>query len=199
MIAVVTGDIIGSRSVATDLWLPKLKEGLSHYGTTPLDWEIYRGDSFQSSLKPELALEAILLLKAKFKQFPNLDIRAAIGIGEQSYQARNITESNGEAFVNSGECFEQMKGNLAIQTPWDDYNQHFSIAFSLSDKLIEQWTAVSSKIIEARLHYPQKTQQELAELLNTKQPLISNGLSRAHFKEISRLNQYYKTQLRKRC
>lgn len=199
MLAVITGDIIGSRKIDTHIWLPELKESLSQYGTTPSDWEIYRGDSFQISLKATQALEAILFIKSKLKHFSHLDVRAAIGIGSLSYKAEKITESNGEAFINSGECFENMKSTIGIKTPWEDFNEIFSILFTLGSVLIEKWSPVSSKIISSRLLHPEKTQTELAEILSTTQPLVSDGLSRAHFSEIIKIEAYYKKEISKRC
>lgn len=199
MIAVITGDIVGSRKVEAHIWLSKLKEILFKYGTAPSDWEIYRGDSFQLKLKAEQAFEAVLFLKSKFKQFTNLDVRIAIGIGSMNHDAQHITESNGEAFINSGECFENMKGILGIQTPWNDCNETLSLIFNLASSLMSQWTPVSSKIITAKILHPEKNQSELAELLNTKQPLVSDALSRANFKVIKKVNDYYINQINKRC
>ena len=47
MIAVITGDIINSQKSDSELWLPKLKELLGSWSTTPENWEVYRGDEFQ--------------------------------------------------------------------------------------------------------------------------------------------------------
>jgi len=53
MIAILTGDIINSREGETLNWLNILKEVLKQYGSTPKDWEIYRGDSFQLSIESD--------------------------------------------------------------------------------------------------------------------------------------------------
>jgi hypothetical protein len=80
--------------------------------------EIYRGDSFQLVVDPADALVIVLLLKATIKQHKALDVRMAIGIGTIDYTSK-VTESNGSAFINSGECFEGLKKQtLGIQTPW---------------------------------------------------------------------------------
>lgn len=199
MIAVITGDIIGSRKIKTSAWLSVLKEGLAVFGEHPQDWEIYRGDSFQLQVAPEKALEAILLLKAKLKQLPNLDLRASIGIGAVGYRAAQITESNGEAFIRSGECFEQAKGILGIRTPWQDFDEVFQLLLNMAVPLMDRWAPISSQIIEAKLLHPKKTQKELAKLLDTEQPLISAGLSRASFHEIAQLADYYQKEITQRC
>src|SRR5690554_7794951 len=92
MIAVITGDIINSRSVDPLQWMVQLKEVLSSVGTEPKDWEIYRGDSFQLKVQPDQALYVALLLKATIKHFKDLDVRMAIGIGEVDYEGAKITD-----------------------------------------------------------------------------------------------------------
>src|SRR5690606_38464016 len=110
MKAVITGDIVNSSKVNPDTWLPKLKDVLNLFGNTPNEWEIYRGDSFQLIIKdPLMALKAAILIKASIKSIKSLDIRMAIGIGDISHSSQRITESNGPAFIYSGEKFETLK------------------------------------------------------------------------------------------
>ena len=54
-VAIITGDIIDSRKVKPETWLPALKMALSTYGKEPKHWEIYRGDSFQLEIPSEKA------------------------------------------------------------------------------------------------------------------------------------------------
>ena len=56
MIGVLTGDIINSRKVPPQRWLPVLKKTLSFHGKHPSAWEIFRGDSFQIQTDAEQAL-----------------------------------------------------------------------------------------------------------------------------------------------
>jgi len=112
MIAVITGDIINSRKGKVETWLNLLKSTLEKYGKQPQDWEIYRGDSFQLSVPVEKALLAGLHIKSTIKQTKTYDVRIAIGIGEVKYKSQKITESNGSAYINSGECFESLKKQI---------------------------------------------------------------------------------------
>lgn len=199
MIAVITGDIINSRSVDPSQWMVQLKEVLSSVGTEPKDWEIYRGDSFQLKVQPDQALYVALLLKATIKHFKDLDVRMAIGIGEVDYEGAKITESNGSAFIRSGECFETLKKEtLAINTGKEVFDRNTNLMLSLATLTINTWTPVSSKIIKAALLHPEKNQKELAQLLNKKsQGTISEGLKRGGFDEIQRLMNYYKDEISK--
>src|SRR5690606_28096278 len=111
MVAILTGDIADSRKLKNqDEWLVPLKELFSETeGSYPMKWEIYRGDSFQAEISnPEEALMTALRIKAAIKSIKaeKLDVRIAIGIGRKEYQGERITESNGEAYINSGEKFE---------------------------------------------------------------------------------------------
>ena len=123
MTSIITGDIINSKGSSPKAWLPELKTILSHYGSNPVQWEIYRGDSFQLEVTPDKALEACILIKATIKQFKNLDVRLAIGIGNKTFDSEKITESNGTAFVNSGECFEAL---VLIPISWFRLSQEYT-------------------------------------------------------------------------
>jgi hypothetical protein len=197
MIAVITGDIINSRSVDPSQWMVNLKEVLNSVGTEPKDWEIYRGDSFQLKVQPDQALYVALLLKATINHFKDLDVRLAIGIGEVDYEGSKITESNGSAFIRSGECFETLKKEtLAISTGKEVFDRNMNLMLSLATLTINTWTPVSSEIIKAALLHPEKNQKELAQLLNKKsQGTISEGLKRGGFDEIQRLMNYYKDEI----
>ena len=109
MNAILTADIINSRKLSSKKWMADLKAFLNTFGKSPNDWEIYRGDEFQLEIRnPEDALLVAYQLKAFFKCI-NLDIRISIGFGERTYKARKITESNGSAFIRSGETFDTLK------------------------------------------------------------------------------------------
>lgn len=197
MHAILTGDIINSRSLSPEHWMIKLKTQLNRIGQEPQDWEIYRGDSFQVRVEPDQALFVALLLKSTVKQFKGLDVRIAIGIGEIAYEASKITESNGTAYLRSGECFENLKkDSLAIRTGNQLVDQRINLMLSLAALTIDTWTPVSSQIIEGALLNPDKNQKELAELLDKKsQGTISEGLKRAGFDEIQKLLLYYKDEI----
>lgn len=122
IVAIITGDIINSRNANPKKWLTILKKALSHSGGSPSTWEVFRGDSFQLEVKnPADALLTAIRIKANLKTVKGLDARMAIGIGEKGYSAPRITESNGAAFVYSGEKLESLKKekqNLAVKSPW---------------------------------------------------------------------------------
>ena len=200
MTSIITGDIINSKKSSPKLWLEALKTILNSYGSSPLVWEIYRGDSFQLEVTPEDALKACILIKATIKQFGNIDVRLAIGIGEKTYHSDKITESNGSAFVNSGECFEALKKTtLAVKSPFDEFDNSINIMLELAQLILNNWTSTSAILVKTTLQNPDLNQNQLAEILKRTQGNISQGLKRAGFDEISKLLHYYKTQIQNLC
>ena len=201
MIAVITGDIINSRIVDVQQWMPELKKVFNKYGSEPRNWEIYRGDSFQLEILPSEALQVAIIIKAAIKQFKSLDVRIAIGIGEKTYQSEKITESNGNAFIYSGECFEKLKKQtLSIKTIWKDFNQTMNVMFDLATLTMDNWTPTSSLIIKTALESEHNiNQKKIAILLNKKQSNISTGLKRGGFYEIQKMLNYYQKEIKNKC
>jgi len=201
MIAVLTGDIVNSREISTKLWLDELKHELIRHGDEWKDWEVYRGDSFQLKVDPIKALEVAFFIKARIKQFKELDVRIAIGLGDVDYVADRVTESNGSAFSNSGECFDFLKkSNLEIRSPWKDFDRIINLMLNLASLTMDNWSPASSQMIWTGLEFPELNQVELAEKLKKKsQGTVSEGLKRGGYEEIHKLLLYYKEEISKKC
>jgi hypothetical protein len=199
MTSIITGDIIHSQKVSPLLWLDILKVQLNIVGKTPEKWEIFRGDSFQAEIEnPSDALEVAIRIKASIKCIKQIDVRMAIGIGDKTHNALKITESNGSAFVNSGEQFEKMKKekrNLAVSGPSERFNRDINLFLRLALIAMDNWTVNSAQTVKAVLENPEKSQKELGELLGIKQNAISNRLKRAYFEEIKALLEIYKLKI----
>jgi hypothetical protein len=199
MISVITGDIINSRRVATRLWQTVLKEELGKLGTSPETWEIYRGDSFQLEIAdPAAALINAIKIKAAIKSKGKIDIRMSIGLGEKTHDAAAVTESNGSAFINSGDKFELLKKekqNLAIKSDSPKFDKEINLYLKLCLITMDRWTANSAEIVNLAIENPNKSQEELGKLVGIKQTAVSLRLNRAHFAEIIEVNEMYKNKL----
>lgn len=196
MTSIITGDIINSRQSEPKKWINVLKTELSKYGKEPMQWEVYRGDSFQLEVAPRYALKTAILIKAAIKQFKTIDVRMAIGIGEKNYEAEKITESNGSAFIYSGETYETLKKTtLAIKSNNEVFDHQINIMLELALLTMNNWTPTASEIFKTAIENPNKNQKELAKMLNKEQSNISAGLKRAGYDEISKLMCYYKYHL----
>jgi hypothetical protein len=199
MNAVITGDVIKSTKVSAASWLETLKDELTELGTNPKDWEIYRGDSFQLFVKDAAqALIWAIKLKAAIKS-QGMDIRIAIGLGEKSYDADRITESNGSAFVNSGEKFESLKKekqNIAIKSDFAQFDDEINTYLKLGLIVMDNWTANSAEIVGLMLDNPTLSQEEIGKLIGIKQNAVSKRLKTARFYELMELDGVYKTKLK---
>lgn len=196
--SIITGDIINSRKINSERWIPSLKNVLNKFGSEPAEWEIYRGDSFQVEVKPEDALRAAILIKAYIKQNKELDVRMAIGIGKINHKAKKITESNGTAFINSGECYDNLKRKtLAIRSGNEIFDEDINVYIDLSLLTMNNWTENSAKIVSLRIEKPTATQKELSEELQISQSNVSSRITRSGYDEIMNMEKKYRKKIQK--
>ena len=200
MVAVITGDVINSKKNAPQIWLTPLKKELNRIGKTPKSWQIYRGDSFQAVINnPVDALLIAMKLKASLKSVKGINVRMAIGIGSRTYNAAKVTESNGSAFVHSGEKFEmlnQEKQNLGIKSEWPQFDNEMNLYLKLALIAMNNWTVNAAEIVRVAMENPEKSQQQLGKMVGIKQSAISTRLRRAYYEEIMEVNEMYKTKLK---
>jgi hypothetical protein len=199
MIAIITGDIINSDRYGASDWMPPLKIYLSSLGTAPKDWEIYRGDEFQLRVPPHNALHVGIRIKTLVKQLKDLDVRMAIGVGEETYIGEGISESNGPAYQFSGRTFETLKEqkiNLALTTADTKYNTTINLLLRMALDFMDNWSQVSAEMVALALDRPKDSQQEMAEILKIQQSAVSQRLKRARIDLVLDLLEYYKETLK---
>lgn len=196
MIAIITGDVINSREGNATDWLKGLKDVLNQYGANPSEWEIFRGDSFQLKVKPSEALLASLHIKAALKLSARKDVRIAIGIGDEEYPAKKITESNGTAYIHSGDCFVSLKKQtIAINTGNEKIDDTINLMLMLALLTADNWSPVVSEIIKTSIENPEEYQTELAKKLKKSQSTVSEALKRGGYDELLKLNHYFQYQI----
>ena len=195
MVSVITGDIINSKKNVPRTWLVPLKKELNRIGEDPKYWQIYRGDSFQAVInKPEEALLTVMKIKAALKSISGMNVRIAIGIGGRNYNAAKVTESNGSAFVHSGEKFESLnreKQNLAIKSDWPKFDNEMNLYLKLALIAMDNWTVNAAEIVKVAMENPAKSQRQLGVMIGIKQSAISTRLRRAYYEEIMEVNEMY--------
>ncbi len=197
MQAVITGDLVNSSSTSVELWIPNLKSTLNRFGKEKIDWEIFRGDSFQLLIDKEKAFEAAIFIKMIIKEVKHLDVRMAIGIGKVDYRSSTVSESNGEAFVNSGHQFENLKKErLLIKTPSPSFDHRFNVVFSLVNFFADQWSVTEARTLSKAFVHRQSNQKELAELLSKSQSTISATLQRSGYEEIEKVLDLYQQEVK---
>lgn len=196
MKAVLTGDIINSRTRTASEWQPILKKVLNQYGKEPLHWEIFRGDSFQLMVTPAEALLAAIHIKAAIKQLAGLDVRIAIGVGGQDKRSKKITEATGPAFTRSGECFDDLKKQtLALSSADTKFNETMNMALPLATLIMDNWSTTVASVILEMIENPEKSQQEISGQMKKSQSTISEALKRGGFEEVRKMEVYYRSQI----
>lgn len=210
MIAVITGDIIASRKLVNqEKWLSPLKKLLSKWGDSPGDWKLDRGDFFQVEIEniEEVlvkALEIKVLIKKvepldERKKISTIDVRLAIGIGEKTYSGESISESNGPAFIHSGEKFDQLKKEnttFGIKTPWPDFDAEINLYLKLAGTFMDKWSVSSAELVEIILNNPNITQEEIGKRLGIKQNSVSGRWNRANVNELLEVNQRFQDKIK---
>ncbi len=200
MTSVITGDIIKSRTISSqDLWLKPLKKSLSVLAIDNTYYNTYRGDSFQIECPNYIdSFKAAIYIKACIKSIKGLDVRLTIGIGEKSYQGDTVSESNGEAFIFSGEIFDTLKKekqNLKLKTKNVSLNKELNLYFKLALIAMDNWTVNSAEIVKLSLEHPNKIQAELAKLVGINQDAVSKRQKRAYLDEILELDSLFKEKI----
>ncbi|EPR73590.1 hypothetical protein ADIWIN_1620 [Winogradskyella psychrotolerans RS-3] len=200
MTSIITGDIIKSREATSQsLWLNTLKTALSTLSNHTSDYEIYRGDSFQIECSDALnSFKYAVYIKACIKTIKGLDVRLAIGIGNKTYEGKTVSESNGEAFIYSGETLETLKKekvNLKIKTNSDVINTELNLYFKLALIAMDNWTVNSAEIMKLSIEHPNMIQSDLAQLIDISQDAVSKRQKRAYLDEILELDHLYRQKI----
>lgn len=199
MTSVITGDIIGSRQQTSKHWVEDLKKILSPFGETPREWEVYRGDEFQVEIKnPEEALWSAILIKAHLRAL-KLDARMSIGFGDKTHEAEKISESNGLAFIHSGELFEILKKQkltLAMRTGDAAFDEKINLMIQLALTFMDNWLAQQAEFIAVAIENPTLSQEELGQKLGINQAAVSRRQKRAQFDLVLQLDRYFRIQIK---
>jgi hypothetical protein len=199
MTSVITGDIIGSRQQKSKHWVEDLKKILSPFGEMPAQWEIYRGDEFQVEIKnPEEALLTAILIKAHLRAVKS-DARMSIGFGDKTHNAEKISESNGTAFINSGELFETLKKQkvtLALRTGDIVFDEKMNLMLRLALTFMDNWLAQPAQFVAVAIENPNLSQEELGQKLGINQAAVSRRQKRAQFDLVMNLDRYFRTQIK---
>ena len=209
MVAIITGDIIASRKLVNqEKWLSPLKNLLATWGDSPKDWKLDRGDSFQVEITNiEDVLKKALEIKALIKQvapidehntISTIDVRLAIGIGEKTYSGESISESNGSAFINSGEKFDVLKKEnvtLGIKTPWQEFDEEINLYLKLAGTFMDKWSVSSAEIMQIILNNPNTTQEVIGAKLGIQQSGVSRRWNRANANEILEVEKIFRKKI----
>lgn len=198
MIAIITGDLINSQQTDPESWLPRLKDLLESWVVGPENWEIYRGDEFQVKSSVNDVFQKALMIKSLIKTVENLDVRLAIGIGNEVFLSEKITESNGSAYVNSGRLLNDIKQegrSLAICTDNEKVNRDINILFKWASIDFDSWSVATAQIVHRMLINKDLTQEQLAKDLNITQSSVSQRLKRANYDLVLETDVFFRKKI----
>ncbi len=203
METIITGDIVNSRSVNSEIWLNPLKELFTDIADSREDWDVFRGDSFQISVTSEDAFRVSVLIKSAIKKIKDkkIDVRMAIGIGESDVRVSKVSEATGEAFVYSGELLDVLSEkdvHLGIKTPWKQFDEEFNMMFKLALIVLNSWTVNTAEVAYVLFKTPGITQTELAEKFGLAQSTINARIKRGSVYEIAELEKYFRKRISKK-
>lgn len=192
MTAIILGDIIKSRKRET-IWMDELKLYLKNIGESPSVWEIFRGDQFQIEVQLEKALLTAIQIKALLRSIKS-DARMSIGLGEKNYLSEKISESNGSAFIHSGETFETLKkekNTLAVTSGNEKWDKEFNLMLRFASTIMDNWPSQTAEFVSVALRNPELSQEKIGEMLSINQAAVSRRKSRAQYDLILELNEFY--------
>jgi hypothetical protein len=107
-----------------------------------------------------------------------------------------VKEASGQAFYRSGEAFEILKKQrLIIKTRNKDWDKKINLMFKLALLTANQWSPVVANTIKLVIENSDKSQNEIAQLLDKSQSVISATLKRGGYEEMLELNNYYENQI----
>ena len=200
--AVLTGDIVKSRDITPRAQLIEtLKEALETAKETHhAEYDVYRGDSFQMVIPsaPAAALVAIIIRSKLISHSPKKsspwDTRISIGIGGITYRGEKTTESDGPAFLLSGQGMDELnKKNrrLNIKAPWEHADRSLSLVTRFVDDIISNWSKYSAETALYSLVY-NESQSVLAKRLGKSQSTINDRIATAKLELVKAYVQHVK-------
>lgn len=200
--AVLTGDIVKSREISPRAQLIKrLKEALEKLKELhQAEYSIYRGDSFQMVIPsaPAAALAAVIirskLISHSLRKSSTWDTRISIGIGDITFRGEKVSESDGPAFLLSGEGMGELtrtNRRMIIKAPWEQTDRSLSLVTRFADDIISNWSQYSAETAFYSLVY-NESQSVLAKRLGKSQSTINERISTAKLELIKAYIQHVK-------
>lgn len=195
-IAIITGDVVSSTAIAGNSWIDQMQAVLEIRGVEDRDWTIFGGDSFQLKLNdPSTSIKQAIFLYAELYGKYGIQLRQSIGIGDLEYNSGKLATSNGSAFRYSGRGLNKIgKNKITVVSGSKDFDLLAKTMLVLAEKIMEDWTSRMAFIFYTKMNHPDKTQKELAEILDVRQSVISESLSRSAYREIEGMLNYLKQQ-----
>jgi hypothetical protein len=200
--AVITGDIVGSSALKSDLrqrLLQAMREGSQEVQrafprAVPLPVEIFRGDGWQMLLTdPLMGLRVALFyrafLLANSPETVRFDTRLAIAVGAVDFvPAKRVSQGDGGAYRASGQALENLgkKEWMALVFPNGATPPMAAAIVGLIDSHVQSWTSRQARAVMGALL--DRSQEEIADLWPKAiaQPTVGAHLDKAGWPAVAR-------------
>ncbi len=192
-VAVLTGDLVGSRALAADR-LAEARGALEAAARDAAAWEpglalgaleFFRGDSWQFALgRPRRFLRVALFLRARLKALGrDLDTRIGVGLGPvERLDPERISRSTGEAFVRSGAALDAMKRRARLEVHPDGAGAELRLIAMLCAAVADGWAPGQAAAMASALGAPSdSTQGALAQHIGKSRDVLNRALVRARW------------------
>ncbi|MFZ2099925.1 MAG: hypothetical protein WAU86_05125 [Oricola sp.] len=176
LLAVLTGDIVGSSSLAPaklSAVIAAIESGATKFesvyrGSIAGKADAYRGDSWQIAMTaPHLSLRLALYLRATILGGGIADTRISIGIGAgNTLKQERISLSTGDAFLRSGRGLDTIgagRFSLAMPDAPADTDTLARCVVSLLDQLAAGWSVKQADAARRVLERPGKPDADVAD------------------------------------
>ena len=123
----------------------------------------------------------------------------SLGFGDKTYKTRKITESNGTAFVRSGETFETLKKqklNLVLNTGNTAFDEELNLMLKLSLSFMDNWLQQSAEFVLIAIQNPTLSQEEIGVNLGINQAAVSRRQKRSNFELMMQVEHYFRKKVK---
>ncbi|WP_158968559.1 hypothetical protein [Paraglaciecola sp. L3A3] len=198
IIAVLTGDIVGSQKIAPqnyDNMLYTLESTFAMLANnTEITFDLFRGDSFQAiftDAKMVISSAIILRLALKIAK-PSLSARQSIGIGQATSLRSDSKISTGQAFVLSGVGLDNIKNNLlAVHSHQPSFQLKLALLTRFVDNHLAGLTVIQSEVLLCYLTAIDKSHEAIATALNKTRSNVTRILNTSRYQLIVDYIQHF--------
>ncbi|GGF55324.1 hypothetical protein [Alteromonas lipolytica] len=203
IIAVVTGDLVGSSKLTTadfqqvmSALEKQLKQFSIRYNSA---YDIFRGDSFQVQTQPQLAARLATIIDLTLRSHsPSVMVRQCIGIGTGSASEQSVKTATGEAYLLSGHGLDDIKGRgLRIHCANQNFQTQMALLTRFFDSHLERLTSTQSYVVLTYLLAENKSHEHLARVLDKKRSNVTRILNTSQYHLIADYLDYFALQVKK--
>jgi hypothetical protein len=192
LIAVLTGDIVGSQKIAPqnyDNMLYTLESTFSMLSSKiKVQYDLFRGDAFQAIFfDPKTSIKSAIILRLALKTAtPSFDARQCIGIGSVASLRSDSKSSTGEAFTLSGKGLDNIKTNhMLINTKNSNFQTKTALVTRFMDNHLGDLTVTQAETLLCYLTSDDKSHDSIASALGKNRSNVTRLLNASRYQLVA--------------